>query len=62
VILSHDFLFFIWFFSKTIAHVLRDRVELENLRKRMPRDHPSYHRATSLLEVNNNKIEILLIN
>jgi hypothetical protein len=39
------------FSSKTITSVLRDRIQLENLRKRIPQDHPSFHRATSLLEV-----------
>ncbi|CAF0831405.1 unnamed protein product [Rotaria sordida] len=34
----------------TIAFVLRDRVQLENLRKRIPRDHPSFNRATALLD------------
>ncbi|CAF2552995.1 unnamed protein product [Rotaria sp. Silwood2] len=34
----------------TIAFVLRDRIRFENLRKRIPRDHPSFNRATSLLE------------
>lgn len=49
--------FFFFSFSKTIVNDLRDRTQLEVLRKRMPQDHPSYHRATSLLEVNNNTIE-----
>ncbi len=39
-------------FSKTIVNTLRDRTELENLRRRIPQDHPSFLRATSLLEVN----------
>ncbi|CAF0784213.1 unnamed protein product [Adineta ricciae] len=34
----------------TIANVLRDRMELEHLRRRIPKDHPSYERATALLE------------
>ncbi|CAF4583501.1 unnamed protein product [Rotaria sp. Silwood1] len=34
----------------TIAFVLHDRIRFENLRKRIPRDHPSFNRATSLLE------------
>jgi hypothetical protein len=34
-----------------VANVLRDRFQLENLRKRMPRDHPAYNQATALLEV-----------
>ncbi|CAF3573701.1 unnamed protein product [Adineta steineri] len=34
----------------TIANVLRDRVQLEQLRRRIPQDHPSFHRATALLE------------
>ena len=31
--------------------MLRDRVQLDNLRRRMPRDHPAYNQATALLEV-----------
>ncbi|CAF1049407.1 unnamed protein product [Adineta steineri] len=34
----------------TIVNILRDRVQLEILRRRMPHDHPSYNRATTLLE------------
>ncbi|CAF0882527.1 unnamed protein product [Adineta ricciae] len=34
----------------TIVNNLRDRVQLELLRRRMPADHRSYNRATSLLE------------
>lgn len=34
----------------TIVNVLRDRTTLETLRRRMPHSHPSYLRATSLLE------------
>jgi hypothetical protein len=45
------------FVFKTIANVLRDRVQLESLRKRMPVDHPSYNRITSLLEVKNSRKE-----
>jgi hypothetical protein len=41
------------FLLKTIASALRDRVQLEHLRRRIPQDHPSYHRATALLEVYN---------
>ncbi len=46
--------------SKTIANNLRDRGELENLRRRIPQDHPSYVRATSLLEVNSYFNEIFI--
>ncbi|CAF1343870.1 unnamed protein product [Rotaria sordida] len=34
----------------TIVNNLRDRLQLENLRKRMPHDHPAFNRATSMLE------------
>lgn len=40
---------------QTIAGNLRDRVQLEQLRRRIPQDHPSYHRATALLEVNDRR-------
>ena len=36
-------------------NVLRDRLQLENLRKRMPHNHPAFNRATSMLEVRNRK-------
>jgi hypothetical protein len=48
-------IFLLFFFSKTIANVLRDRVQLEQLRKRMPQDHPAFNRSTALLEVNHRK-------
>jgi hypothetical protein len=44
-----------FFFSKTIANTLRDRAQLEGLRKRIPPDHPSFNRATSLLEVSHKR-------
>ncbi|CAF4243027.1 unnamed protein product [Rotaria sp. Silwood2] len=34
----------------TIVNILRDRLQLENLRRRMPHDHPAFNRATSMLE------------
>ncbi|CAF4429284.1 unnamed protein product [Rotaria socialis] len=34
----------------TIVNILRDRLQLENLRRRMPHDHPAFNKATSLLE------------
>ncbi|CAF1221615.1 unnamed protein product [Rotaria sp. Silwood1] len=34
----------------TITNILRDRFQLENLRKRMPHNHPAFNRATSMLE------------
>ena len=37
--------------SKTIANTLRDRTQLENVRRQIPPDHPALLRATWLLEV-----------
>lgn len=37
--------------SKTIANTLRDRTQLENLRRHIPNEHPAMIRATWLLEV-----------
>lgn len=34
----------------TVANDLRDRFQLENLRRRIPREHPAYNTATALLE------------
>jgi hypothetical protein len=55
-------IFLLFSFSKTIANVLRDRVQLEQLRRRMPQDHSAFNRSTALLEVNHRKKEILQIN